>query len=1792
MKRLLSLLFFVAVASGLAQAQGTCSNFAGAVCPASVPSGVTHFYFIDYVGGSDSNSGASEAAPFQHIPCGANATSTAASKCTSASGTGWIFKGGVTVDFHSWPANVPFGGSSGAPTYMGPDPGWFTGGSWARPIFNASGYSGILSQDPLSDQANHTSFITIDNLEFTGLTITGTCSSSNANNCGYIAQYAYSGSDVSWEIKNSYAHGWTVTGADDPGNQSSLFWAKQQQSAASSIHDNVIDGSDSSKNCCNAMASWNEYNNYISFVDNAVFGDVLFFHDNTIVNMVAPGGAVHGNCIHLFGSASITELIYNNLVECLNTSTGDALFLVEEDAATIYAFNNVEIEDGQGNGQQFGNNGGTGASHVFLSNNTVECGTDPTPASNCINVKSGTPNITGSDDFYITNNNNQKTVTFVGSPVFSFPSPLNTSPSCAGGVGTTTNFGAIQICAPIGSGNGTGNLNITQTYPFAPLDSTAATTVGTGQNNTSTCTTIAGLNSAAGTACLSDTTLGVAYNSTSHTVSSPNRTPIAHSVSGVWENGAYESGYVLTVTATLGGTINDTGGSIVNCTSTSGVCSATYAFGTADTLTAFVNPGYSFVGWSGACSGVGPCSVTLSANTSITATFSTGPLPPAIGVNNNEGNVAITSPTFTINFPSTGTGGSWTCTPTNFGPYTSGSESSLQQAFNDAEACRTANSGAPNILLKVPPALYSSTYGPYLNQTSTSSTNPTGWIAVISTLDANLPVGQTVCAHGIQDNLATSTDVGLNNPDCTGQNMYYALGPKNVSGVISGITTLSTNTTTLAAIASTGTQCVALANGYVAPGVAEVVDTGANQETVTTTSASNQTGMCGNFTKTHASGVSVTFCASGCSYTLANGNAINTSNYDDVSNMYTLECTAANCDAVRACTPIGGGSTSTTVPACGAGAVLGPRNWLIEDAEIRPVVGGTSSYTNVQMNGSGSETTASQFTQGLHFRKVLNHGDWTSLASGANQISNAFYVNATDFSILDSQVSQQERPANEGHSILYELTGPLKIDHNWLEGNSSGIFTGGEPNNGVPLSGSVTFQDCEIRRNRETWVYPWLGLLTISGNLHGWNGSSLDRKNTDEKKSGERCVFDGNIYENSDNSGGQLGVLIDFNVRNCSSGTGCGTPTGGQNYQFIISDFTVTHNVYRNGCEGLEWDKSSANSGAGVTYGIYRMLFAENLMYDVTTTNPGCSGTASRSLAMTNSQGHYWQGTVTENAAGTAATFVANCSVDYGTCPGQIASIAINSPGTGCTGNGNATVSAPNIAGGLQFSASYTCSAGALATVTMTSLTGSGILAGSGYTSVPTVTPATGTGTFTVTLVSSATAPPSGAEVLDIATGDPAAITMCSTSALNNVTTATFSGLTKPNEVAPSASPGSAPWTGTPIAANLTVSYPWTATANLSDTSGFCTITSVQGGPANLQFQHNTLVTDSSDTLTSNNIAASGGNYQINTELRDSIMLGGGWDNIGEGTPTEKFNYDIGSMTADHLVWPTRTSSLYTFYGHNPTFPVASPIMYFPSTNASVGFACSGCSSSVPLTLADYHGYGLTPGGTFAAGGTDQASDGTDMGAAMSAIDAAQTANLGSFPGAFPDVPPAGTFSCTPATVPAHHSANLALTCTGVGTSWSSGTVFTVSSPATFVSSSNSSATVETVTITTSSGTGTSTITDTTDSISTTIAVATGTLVISPTSGNTGTTPTLTLTGTNAVWTHETASTLFSLSGGTGASLGTPTVTSDTSATVVLTVGSAAGTLTITDNSTTATATFTATSPSVIPVAPAAVMIF
>jgi uncharacterized repeat protein (TIGR02543 family) len=68
-----------------------------------------------------------------------------------------------------------------------------------------------------------------------------------------------------------------------------------------------------------------------------------------------------------------------------------------------------------------------------------------------------------------------------------------------------------------------------------------------------------------------------------------------------------------------------------------GDCSELYDEGTAVTITATADPGFSFTGWSGDCTGTDPCDLTMDADKSVTATFEALPGAPT-GVAASPGN--------------------------------------------------------------------------------------------------------------------------------------------------------------------------------------------------------------------------------------------------------------------------------------------------------------------------------------------------------------------------------------------------------------------------------------------------------------------------------------------------------------------------------------------------------------------------------------------------------------------------------------------------------------------------------------------------------------------------------------------------------------------------------------------------------------------------------------------------------------------------------------------------------------------------------------------------------------------------------------------------------------------------------------------------------------------------------------------------------------------------------------------------------------------------------------------------
>ena len=636
-------------------------------------------------------------------------------------------------------------------------------------------------------------------------------------------------------------------------------------------------------------------------------------------------------------------------------------------------------------------------------------------------------------------------------------------------------------------------------------------------------------------------------------------------------------------------------------------------------------------------------------------------------IDNNEGNTAF-SYELVLGSSSWLTGPPPTCSFSL--PYAT-TTAGLQSAINAIEACRTLT--GVGIALDIPPGVYSSSNGIVIPQTSNSLA--TNFLVLRSTQYSHLPDGRIVCAHGMQDNLAgvAITDIGLDNPDCTGQNMYYELGPTWSGGTggaatLTGITTLSSSTTTLAAITlNASPQLVPLANGYVSPGNSYVVDTGGNAETIVGVSGVNQVGLYGVFTKNHASGVAVTYDVG--AFTLANGSVVHTSDYNDAQYLWIIEETGTAPTPFQTCSPVG---TGTAPPPC-TSTVLAPDHWLIEDMEVRTNVGNKQNLNIVSIGQlTLNETSISQLPQHIHGRKNWTPGDWTSLYTGANEISSAVLLTCVYCSWVDSQISQALRPGAESHGIVCgDASNQTKVVHNWVEGTSIGYFCGGQSSN-LTILNNIGGTDTQLGRNRFTFPFPWLGMLNVpTANPNYPTGGSLVRKNPAELKNSLRVVKYGNIFENVDSSGGQSGVVESMTVRQNSVGAGT-------NYWETVREITDENNIFRNGCLGATFDARASypTGGGGVVTPMKNVTVRNNLYYYANTGLFGCSTTNQAFYTLNGQGGMTWQATMVRDATGTKVTATLVCSNLSSSCPAgppgaglQMTEIVVGDPVSvyGCT---------------------------------------------------------------------------------------------------------------------------------------------------------------------------------------------------------------------------------------------------------------------------------------------------------------------------------------------------------------------------------------------------------------------------------------------------------------------------------------------------------------------------------------------
>ena len=488
--------------------------------------------------GSDSNDGTSKTTPWQHAP-GMTTCSGVCASTTPQAGDSITLRGGDTWSSSSFPWTWKWSGSSGSPVQVGGlDQTWFSGASWTRPILNGGGtFPNSGSKQIFFMALSGVSYVTVSWIEFTGFYI-----GSGANAwVGYLDRGA-SGTNIT--IDDNYFHGWThaagISEGSPGGNVIAILCETGRTDETTNVYRNAIDGADTAKDDFTGIYATggcgNVYQNYIAWIPDAVNeAAIVSFHDNVLANdggLCFTGCNTHNNVMEEnSSSSSANSFFYNNLIlnpASTNNAGGIVLQLAPYTGQTSWFFNNVVT-----NGPLYQANevicadalgGGGGTCTIF--NNTMEAGGDASPPS-------GKPIRAGSFNGF----QSPSAINLYNNHTISSASPMYTTNDCTSGC-KVTQSPSPNLIQSKATANAQG-YSLTQTFSFSPTAATNAT-VGTGVNETSLCTTISSLNAAAGTACQSDTTYGVIYNATNHTLTGPARTPVARPSNGAWDAGAYQ----------------------------------------------------------------------------------------------------------------------------------------------------------------------------------------------------------------------------------------------------------------------------------------------------------------------------------------------------------------------------------------------------------------------------------------------------------------------------------------------------------------------------------------------------------------------------------------------------------------------------------------------------------------------------------------------------------------------------------------------------------------------------------------------------------------------------------------------------------------------------------------------------------------------------------------------------------------------------------------------------------------------------------------------------------------------------------------------------------------------------------------------------------------------------------------------------------------------------------------------------------------------------------------------------
>jgi hypothetical protein len=519
-------------------------------------------YYVDYVGGSDSNNGTSKSTPWKHAPgmqgctgnCASYQTAHNSPSETSGAGNNFILKGGVTCPLSVLPWDWVYGsGTTASPIYFGVDQTWYSGDVWSRPILDAENSEIPLDVWSVALMARfYGDGYIVDNIEFKRL---AQLSDDHTQQPGMLGVGTSEASVQGIEVKNCYFHGWSHGGTSIHDNMfimGSVLWSTIDIKLK--IHHNVFDGSDTTKDMAGIIkrSVGHFYNNYVSDVSNMLVAtNTGYIWGNTFVNIAIPRGinctaqngvasyfsydcTTHGNTDETYGTHYGYYNNYSNHV-----GGGANLIYYPSPSGSTSIFNNVIVDDGNQTmqlGAQYMTSGNSFGYNIF--NNTIN-GIDDVGS-----INGGYAG--GSYKFGWAKIQNNHIIS----------SPQVNSINMSAYTTTITQDHNVDMTPAQAT---SANYTTSSTYPYFPP--VGGSTVNTGTSLSSICSGLSDVSpSLMATDCLKDTTLGVDYNATTHTVSYPKRTPITRTT---WDIGAYEyaSGgttYTLTYQTTTCASISGT----------------------------------------------------------------------------------------------------------------------------------------------------------------------------------------------------------------------------------------------------------------------------------------------------------------------------------------------------------------------------------------------------------------------------------------------------------------------------------------------------------------------------------------------------------------------------------------------------------------------------------------------------------------------------------------------------------------------------------------------------------------------------------------------------------------------------------------------------------------------------------------------------------------------------------------------------------------------------------------------------------------------------------------------------------------------------------------------------------------------------------------------------------------------------------------------------------------------------------------------------------------------------------